>query len=69
MGPIGVDNSEFINLEMEKEFRAKNQHILELAHGKRQDTEGEEEDEGAYDKENDKFLNRLTDGLKHQQHT
>ena len=41
-----------------------------MAHGKRQDTDGEEEDEeGVHDKENDKFLNRLTDGLKHQQNT
>lgn len=64
MGPIGVDNSELINLEMEKEFRNKNQHILELAHGKRQETEGE--DDETHDKENDKFLNRLTDGLKNQ---
>lgn len=47
-GPIGVDNSEFINLEMEKEFRKKHQHLLDLAHGKRsKETEGEDSDEEA----------------------
>lgn len=29
-GPIGIDNSELINLEFENEFKAKNKHILKL---------------------------------------
>jgi hypothetical protein len=32
-GPIGVDNSEFINLEMEEEFKAKNQYLENLVNG------------------------------------
>ena len=29
-GPIGIDNSEVINLEVETEFREKNLHVLKL---------------------------------------
>ena len=29
-GPIGIDNSELINLEFEREFKAKNNHIFKL---------------------------------------
>lgn len=29
-GPIGIDNSELINLEFENEFKAKHKHILKL---------------------------------------
>jgi hypothetical protein len=57
-GPIGVDNSELINLEMEREFKDKNQHILNLAGGQIPEEEGED---GGINKENDQFLNRLTD--------
>ena len=32
-GPIGIDNSEVINLEMENEFKKKNQHIFKLNNG------------------------------------
>ncbi len=33
MGPIGVDNSELINIEMEEEYKDKNQHLLNLVSG------------------------------------
>jgi hypothetical protein len=32
-GPIGIDNSEVINLEMENDFKKKNQHIFKLNNG------------------------------------
>ena len=34
-GPIGVDNSELINLEVEDDFKAKNQYLEQLVNGKR----------------------------------
>ena len=34
-GPIGVDNSELINLEVEDEFKSKNQYLENLVNGKR----------------------------------
>ena len=33
-GPIGIDNSELINLEVEEEYKEKNQYLLNLASGK-----------------------------------
>jgi hypothetical protein len=33
MGPIGVDNSELINLEVEEEYKEKNQHLQNLIAG------------------------------------
>jgi hypothetical protein len=32
-GPIGVDNSELINLELEDEFKEKNQYLENLVSG------------------------------------
>jgi hypothetical protein len=32
-GPIGIENSEVINLEVENEFKAKNKHIFKLNNG------------------------------------
>jgi hypothetical protein len=32
-GPIGIDNSEVINLEMENDFKKKNKHIFKLNNG------------------------------------
>lgn len=43
---------------MEKEFRDRNQYILNLAH-KRDSLEEHQQEEGE-DKENDRFLHRLT---------
>ena len=34
MGPIGVDNSELINIEIEEEYKEKNQYIQNLVSGK-----------------------------------
>lgn len=33
-GPIGVDNSELINIEMEEEYKQKNQYFQQLMQGK-----------------------------------
>ncbi len=32
-GPIGIDNSEFINIEIEEEFKEKNQYLQNLVNG------------------------------------
>ena len=32
-GPVGVDNSELINIEIEHEYRQKNQYIQKLVNG------------------------------------
>lgn len=32
-GPIGIDNSEFINIEIEEEFKEKNQYLQNLVDG------------------------------------
>jgi hypothetical protein len=32
-GPIGIDNSELINIEMENEFKNKNKYIFKLNNG------------------------------------
>ena len=45
MGPIGVDNSELINIEMEKEIKQKNQYVDQLYKGNNPGVDGEEEDE------------------------
>lgn len=44
-GPIGVDNSEFINIEMERDLRKRNRYIAGL-YGEKPPT-----DEGATDDE------------------
>lgn len=42
-GPIGVDNSEVINLEMEREFRQRNRYLDNLAAAKKGAGESDEE--------------------------
>jgi hypothetical protein len=37
-GPIGIDNSEFINIEIEEEFKEKNQYIQSLVDGYKKKT-------------------------------
>ena len=37
-GPIGIDNSEFINIEIEEEFKEKNQYIQNLVDGYKKKT-------------------------------
>ena len=43
-GPIGVDNSEFINIEMERDLRRRNRYIASLYGEKNQNEEGENEE-------------------------
>jgi len=69
-GPIGVDNSEVINIEMERELRRRNRYIASL-YGEKAIEKGEGEDsEDGYDEdglkpeerenlENEKLLQRL----------
>lgn len=54
-GPIGVDNSEVINIEQERELRRKNR---KLYHSKDEDEENETEQEQE-DKINEQLLQRL----------
>lgn len=48
-GPIGVDNSEVINLEFENEFKSKNKHIFKLNDGTMQPAVVEDFAEGYID--------------------
>lgn len=74
-GPIGIDNSEVINLEMENEFKRRNQHIFKLNNGDigpeaAEDlADGYVDEEGVYHgvdqdeklfQQNEKLLQRLT---------
>jgi hypothetical protein len=43
-GPIGIDNSEFINIEIEEEFKEKNQYIQNLVDGYKKKTITQAED-------------------------
>lgn len=67
-GPIGVDNSEVINIEMERELRRRNRYIASLYGEKAIENEGDSE--GEFDEdglkpeerenlENEKLLQRL----------
>ena len=47
-GPIGIDNSEFINIEIEQEYKEKNKYINNLSYKKKEETEDDEDG----DKEN-----------------
>jgi hypothetical protein len=72
-GPIGVDNSEVVNLEVEGEFKKKSHHIFKL-NNKTDDREeienrGYVDEEGVYHgldqdeklfRQNEKLLTRLT---------
>jgi hypothetical protein len=60
-GPIGIDNSEFINLQIEEEYKQKNKHINQLTEGYRNKKDGDlskvdrtlgEDDEDDSDQEN-----------------
>jgi len=50
-GPIGVDNSEFINIEMERDLRKRNRYIANLYGDGKQQNEGENEDDGELDED------------------
>ena len=41
-GPIGVDNSEVINLEIEREYKRKNKHLTNDPNEEKDDEEGED---------------------------
>lgn len=58
-GPIGVDNSEFINMEMEEEYKERNQYIDHLVNGKQTNNEsGSNEDKE--NMQNERLMQRLT---------
>lgn len=68
-GPIGVDNSEFINIEMEEEVKEKNQYIQKLVdgYGKKNDAKrtanddsDEEDDDNKENQHNQRLLDRLS---------
>lgn len=50
-GPIGIDNSELINIEMENEFKNKNKYIFKLNNGEIDDQAAEDLAEGYIDEE------------------
>ena len=68
-GPIGVDNSEFINIEMERDLRKRNRYIAGLYGEKPPTDEGGEDEEDRDEEgltgeergnlENEKLLQRL----------
>lgn len=63
MGPIGVDNSELINLEIEDEFRERHHYIDNLMGGKPAQNRMTDESISKEDKENlknERLLQRLT---------
>ena len=49
VGPIGIDCSEVINIEMENEFKARNKHIYKLNNGEMDDDAAEELADGYID--------------------
>jgi hypothetical protein len=66
-GPIGIDNSEFINIEIEDEFRQKNQYLQNLVEGGHKKTTEDEDDsdnethEGNKENQNNqRLLDRLS---------
>lgn len=78
MGPIGVDNSEVINLEFENEFKSKHKHIFKLNDGTLVSAAAEDLAEGYVDEQgifhgidqdqklfqqNEKLLQRLTNAV------
>ena len=72
-GPIGIDNSEVINLEVETQFKKKNNHVLKLnnieANQELENEKGYIDEQGIFHgvdqdeklfKENERLLQRLT---------
>jgi hypothetical protein len=79
MGPIGIDNSEVINLEVETNFKKKNNHVLKLnnvdSNQEIEEERGYIDDYGIYHgvdqdeklfKENERLLQRLTNVVTKQ---
>jgi len=64
-GPIGVDNSEFINIEIEQEYKEKNKYINNLSIKHRRDeatleAEEQEEDDNKENHNNQRLFDRLS---------
>lgn len=62
-GPIGVDNSEVINLEMERDLKRKHRHLQAKSHGAGVDQESDDSENMPENErencQNEKLLNRL----------
>ena len=58
--PIGVDNSELINLEIEHEFKEKNKYIQNLVEGGKISQEDPNLSEDKENIENQRLMQRLT---------
>ena len=56
-GPIGVDNSEVINLEQEKELKARGKYLANLAAQRKQGTGDSDEDEERDSDEEEAVMN------------
>jgi hypothetical protein len=53
LGPIGIDNSEVINIEVEKEVQKRNRYLANLADNKgTSENQDEEDDSGEETEEN-----------------
>ena len=69
-GPIGVDNSEVIGLEQEKELKKRDKYLRGLAEGYGEEGDGEEMDDtdaflqAQENKQNEKLLKRLYKAAK-----
>lgn len=69
-GPIGIDNSEFINIEIEEEFKEKNQYLQNLVdgynkkktinHDENKEETDEDEDDNKENQHNQRLLDRLS---------
>ena len=72
-GPIGIDNSEFINIEIEEEFKEKNQYLQNLVdgykkknalneghHRTQEDDSDQEDGDNKENQQNQKLLDRLS---------
>lgn len=62
MGPIGVDNSELINIEIEDEYKAKQAYIEHLMGGKGKGFSSDQSDlkDDKENMNNERLLARLT---------
>ena len=68
VGPIGVDNSELINIEIENEFKERNQYIQNLVEGnKGEDSTDPTQSEDKENKNNNRLMQRLTQAATHAQ--
>jgi hypothetical protein len=68
-GPIGVDNSEVINLEMERELKRRTKNLPNHSSTEVEDEEDQLNEEDRENLKNDKLLKRLykAANIEHQQ--